>query len=344
MSKSIKNCYDKKLTFDNLLSAHNRARKGKRDKREVILFQMDLETNLINLYNNLKNGTYRQGKYREFTIYEPKERVIKSLPYIDRIVHQWYVGEFIKPYIVSRFINDSYACIDNRGTHNAIEKLQLYMRNMKRKYNNYYVLKCDISKYFYSIDKETLFDVIQKYISDKKILELTKNIIFDNDEKTGIPIGNYTSQYFANIYLNELDYYIKYDLKIKYYIRYMDDFVLLLKNKQEAKEILNKIKLFVNNKLKLNLNKKTDYYPNYKGIDFCGYIVYETHIKVRKRCIKKIKKKVSKWNKQYMNNRLDYHTFVLCFNSFKGHISHADSFNLLNKITKELLFNIDFLE
>jgi len=298
---------------------------------------MDLETNLMNLYNKLKNGTYKMGKYREFMVYIPKERLIKSLPYIDRIVHQWYVGEFIKPYIIPRFISDNHACIDNRGTHLAVANLQKYMRKMN---DNYYILKCDIKKYFYSIDKNMLFNIMQRYIKDKKILELTKLFIFDNDEAKGIPIGNYTSQFFVNIYLNELDYYIKHELKIKYYVRYMDDFVILTNTKDEAKDALDKIKSFLDNILQLELNQKTSYYPSYKGVNFCGYIVYDTHILVRKRSIKKIKRNVRKWNKLALTNDLDYHKFVLSFNSFKGHIKHANSYNLYKKIVD----SIDFTE
>src|SRR5574344_482963 len=112
MSKSIRNCYDEKLTFENVLEAQKRAKKGKGMKREILLYEVDLETNLINLYEKLENQNYKQGKYREFYVYEPKERLIKALPYIDRIVHQWYIGEFIKPYMMPRLIKDTYACID----------------------------------------------------------------------------------------------------------------------------------------------------------------------------------------------------------------------------------------
>lgn len=137
MSITIKNQFIKKLTFSKLYEAHLRASKGKRNKKEVLLFEMDLETNLGNLYNQLRNGTYQLGAYREFKVYEPKERVIKSLPYRDRIVHQWYIHEFIKDYVTPRFIKDSYACIDGRGTHLAVSNLQKYMRIMKRRYGNY---------------------------------------------------------------------------------------------------------------------------------------------------------------------------------------------------------------
>ena len=340
MCKSIKKQFCNKLTYLKLLEAHDRAKQGKTNKKEVILFEMDLETNVMNLYRNLKNGTYKMGKYREFTIYEPKERIIKALPYVDRIVHQWYIEEFIKPFIVPKFVTSSFACLENKGTHAAVKTLQKYMRLMKKKNPDYYVLKCDIKKYFYTINKNILFNIMKSYISDKKLLQLTEIFIFDNNDVKGIPIGNYTSQFFANIYLDKLDHLIKDKLRVKYYVRYMDDFVLLLNNKEEAKQILKEITEFLEKKLDLELNKKTRYYPNKLGIDFCGYKIYDTHIKIRKRSIVKIKRKIKVWNNLYAQDKLDFHNFLLCFNSFKGHIKHGNCYNLYNK----LVSTIDFKE
>ncbi len=340
MCKSIKKQFYNKLTYLKLLEAHDRAKQGKTNKKEVILFEMDLETNVMNLYRNLKNGTYKMGKYREFTIYEPKERIIKALPYVDRIVHQWYIEEFIKPFIVPKFVTSSFACLENKGTHAAVKTLQKYMRLMKKKNPDYYVLKCDIKKYFYTINKNILFNIMKSYISDKKLLQLTEIFIFDNNDVKGIPIGNYTSQFFANIYLDKLDHLIKDKLRVKYYVRYMDDFVLLLNNKEEAKQILKEITEFLEKKLDLELNKKTRYYPNKLGIDFCGYKIYDTHIKIRKRSIVKIKRKIKVWNNLYAQDKLDFHNFLLCFNSFKGHIKHGNCYNLYNK----LVSTIDFKE
>ena len=126
MPKSIKKLFNEKLDFVLFVEAHNRAKKNKMSKKEVLKYELDLETNLVNLIRQIKNGTYKIGKYRSFKVYEPKERLIKSLPYRDRIVHQWYVEEFIKPFIVPRFISDTYACIEGRGTHKAVFKLQKY--------------------------------------------------------------------------------------------------------------------------------------------------------------------------------------------------------------------------
>lgn len=339
MPKTIRNQFDKKLTFEKLLNAHNRAKKNKTERKEVLLFELDLETNITNLLSSIKNKNYKPGKYREFTIYEPKERIIRALPYRDRIIHQWYIEEFIKPYIVKRFIKDSYACIDNKGAHKAANVVQHYMRLMKRQHPDYYIIKFDIKKYFYNINKNILFTILQKYICDIKLLNFTKVIICDDDEDVGIPIGNYTSQYFANIYLNELDYYIKHQLKIKYYVRYIDDFIMLVPNKDRAKEITVLVKKFLKEKLHLELNSKSRYYPNKMGVNFCGYRTFETHKLLRTNSKRKIKKKVRKWNYKYDSNSLDIKVATQSVNSWIAHSNHANT-----KLLQEKIINsIDFL-
>lgn len=340
MSKTIKKCYYEKLTYINLYKAYYRICKNKRNKRYILEYEIDLETNLTNLLNDLKNNKYKPGKYREFIIYEPKERIIKALPFKDRIVHQWYIEEFIKPYIIPRFINDSYSCIEGRGSHKGIIKLRKYMCRLYNNNKNYFVLKCDISKYFYSIDKDILFRIMTKYISDKDLLNLTRVIIYDTDDKISIPIGNYTSQYFANIYLNELDYYIKQVLKIKYYIRYMDDFVILLDTKEQCKETKFLIEEFLKNELHLELNKKSKYFHNRFGIDFLGYRIFNDYILLRKSSKKKIRKKIKKWNKAYLNGDLDTHKVKLSVNSWIAHVNHCDSYRLKEKILSEIDFDI----
>ena len=191
MPKKIKNLFYKNLTFKKLLDAHYRARKNKAYKKDVILFEMNLENNIINLLNSIKNNNYKMGKYYDFKIFEPKERTIHSLPYRDRVVHQWYVEEFIKPYIMPKFINTSFACLPNKGTHKAVDSVHKMMRSYSKKYPDYYILKCDIKKYFNSIDAIVLFDILKKYIDDKALLKFTHIILFENrpfDTHIGIPI------------------------------------------------------------------------------------------------------------------------------------------------------------
>ena len=162
-----------------MMEAHYRAKQHKTYKAEVIKYELNLENNIINLLNNLKNGTYHLGKYFVFKVYEPKERTIQALPYKDRIVHQWYVEEFVKPYIVPKFINTSYACLSGRGTHKAVEEVQRQMRIYKRNFGDFWILKCDIKKFFYSINPCILFGIMKKYIADSQLLHLTQILIFN---------------------------------------------------------------------------------------------------------------------------------------------------------------------
>ncbi len=231
MPKTIKNVWKDALTIDKFMEAHIRASRGKRKTKEVLLFEMNLETNLSNML------TYRFGSYREKIIYEPKKRMIKFLPYVDRVVHQWYVEEFIKPYMMPRFITHTYACLPNRGGHKAICDLQKMMRIMKKNYGNYYVLKCDIAGYFYNINRDILFQLMKRKISDKSLLLFTKQIIYDPYDPRGIPIGNYTSQFFANIYLNELDHYVKEVLSVRFYLRYWMILSYFVKRRRRQKNI-----------------------------------------------------------------------------------------------------------
>lgn len=342
MPKKIKNEFYKNLTFEKILQAHMRAKKHKSYKSEVINFEFNLENNIINLISHLKNGTYKIGKYSTFRIYEPKERIIQSLPYKDRIVHQWYVEEFIKPHIVPKFINTSFACMENRGTHKAVQEVQKQMRIAKRIYGDFWILKCDIKKFFYSINPYILFTIMKKYISDKPLLNLTKLFIFNesfSQESIGIPIGNYTSQFFANIYLNELDQYVKRTLKLKYYTRYMDDFILILSSKKECISIKKRIESFLNQTLKLELNAKSRYYPHKMGVNFCGYRIFTTHKLLRLSSKKKIKRNIKKWNQQYKNKTLNFNQALLSINSWLGHSSHCNSYKLQNKV----LNNCNFL-
>ncbi len=339
MPHSLKEKFDEHLTFDALLEAHKRASKTKKNSKEVLNFEIDLETHLANLYKKLKDGTYKMGKYREFIIHEPKERIIRSLPYIDRIVHQWYIYEFIKPYMIPRLIQDTFACIDGRGTHLAVETLQKYMRRMRKKYTSYYVVKCDIKGFFYHIDKDVLYTMLKRIIRDPKILKLTKIFVYEDGlEEKGLPIGNYTSQYFANIYLNGLDHYLKEKLRVKYYVRYMDDFIALVPTLEEAKELLSKIQQYVEEKLHLELNQKSRYYPNQFGIDFCGFEIYEDFRKLRLRSKKKIKKKIKKWNQLYKAGVLDFQEALLSWNAWIAHSNHASCYRLQNKLYQQIEF------
>ena len=226
MPKRVNNIFYSKIKFKKMLDAYVRARKGKRYNKESILYEMDLANLITVTLKEIYENKYTFGQYRRFFVQEPKKREVWSLPFKDRVVHQWYVEEFIKPIFVPKFIEDTYACIEGRGVHKAVKKLRQYMFLQNKQSKNFYILKCDIKKFFHSIDKEILFNIISRDIKDRDFLDFTRKILYQNAMKPiGIPIGNYTSQYFANIYLSKLDHYAKEQLKIKYYVRFMDDFI-----------------------------------------------------------------------------------------------------------------------
>lgn len=336
MPKTIRNQYDKKLTYDNLMKAHIESRKGKNIRKEIILFNLKQEEYIMWLYEQLKNGTYKHSGYTTFYVTEPKLRLIEKSAYIDRIVHRWYVDNFMKEYFIKSFINTSYACLENKGMHKACINVQNTMKHCKRIWNNYYIIKMDIAKYFQNIDKSILYNILQRKIKDKKLLWLTKEILYSNGVEKGLPIGNYTSQCFANIYLNELDQHAKHTLKLKYYFRYMDDIVVMVKNKKEAIQKLQQIREFLTTNLKLELNSKTQIFKSSQGVNFCGYKINEYRLKIRTKGKKKLKNKIKKLKYEIKTKQIDTkeaHKFLT------GHLGYINIANVKN--LKEKLFYIE---
>ena len=291
MPKTIRNEFDKKLTYENLMKAHILSRKGKGYRKDIILFNLKQEEYIMWLYNELKNETYKHGGYTSFYIYEPKLRRIEKSRYIDRVVHRWIVDNFLLPYFEPTFINTSYACLKNRGMHKACLDVQFAMKHCKIIWNNYYILKMDIRKLFENINKNKLYCILNRKIQDEKLLWLLREIIYSNEEKCGLAIGNYTSQTFANIYLNEVDQFIKHKLHCKYYFRFMDDSIVLVQTKKEAIYILNEIRKFLKENLDLELNEKTQIFKSSQGVNFCGYKINEYRLKIRDKRKEKIKEK-----------------------------------------------------
>lgn len=188
MPKTIRNLYDKKLTYNNLMKAHNESKKGKGLRKEIINFNLKQEEYIMWLYEMLKTGKYKHSGYTEFYVTEPKQRRIEKSRYIDRIVHRWYVDNFLKEYFVKSFINTSYACIENKGMHKACLDVQNAMKHCKRVWNNYYIIKMDVAKYFQNIDKQILYKLLERKIKDKKLQWLTKEILYSNGIDKGLPI------------------------------------------------------------------------------------------------------------------------------------------------------------
>ena len=335
MPKTIRNVYYKNLTYEKLLKAHLDARKGKGSRKEIILFNLKQEDYIKYLLEKLENKTYKHGGYTVFYVTEPKLRKIEKSKYMDRIVHRWLVDNILKPYFIPRFIQTTYACIEGRGMHKACLDIQKMMKHCTRIWNNYYILKMDIAKYFDNIDKKILLNILEKRIKDKDVMWLIKEILYANKREKGLEIGNYTSQMFANIYLNEYDWYVKRKLHIKYFSRYMDDSILLVKTKKEAIQALENIKRFLKENLHLELNNKTQIFKSSQGVNYCGYKINEYRLKIRDKGKKKLKKKIKYLRYEIKNGRMTSKDAKRYLAGHLGYLKIANTRNLELKIFGE---------
>lgn len=336
MVKTHKNLFEKLCSFENLFNAYLKARRRKKYKAAVLEFTYTLEENLIKIKEELEKRTYRHGSYTTFQVTDQKKRIVKAASFRDRIVHH-ALCNVIEPIFDKIFIYDSYACRKGKGIHFGANRLTKFLRRYRNK--KLYALKCDIKKYFESIDHEILLKIISRKINDDEVLWLVKEIIeSDCSEKgKGIPIGNLTSQLFANIYLNELDYFVKHKLRMKYYLRYVDDFVILHESKEKLREIKQEIIKFLKERLKLELHdKKQNIFPVSNGIDFLGYRIFHSHRRVRRSNIKKFVKRNKELIKKYQKGIIGFDKIRASINSWLGYVLHADSFGLRKKILGEL--------
>lgn len=334
MPKTLRNKFDECLTYENLMKAHKRSSTNKNCRRDVITFNLKKEAYIQYLYEDLKNQTYKHGSYSIFYVHEPKLRKVQKSRYIDRVVHRWVVDNFLAPTYLPQFVATSYACIPDKGMHRASLAVKEAMLHCKRTWGDYYIIKMDVKKYFQSINREVLRNILARKIKDKKLMWLIDEIISSSEGEIGIPIGNYTSQIFANIYLNEVDQYIKHELKVKYYYRYMDDSIVLVKTKEEAKEVLTKIIEYLRNNLKLELNSKTQIFKSKQGVNFCGYKINEYRMKLRERGKKKLKKKIKNLKKQIKEGQMTSKEARKYLCGHMGYIQYAN----IHKLKKLLFF------
>lgn len=352
--KTYKNLFEKVHNFENLYEAYKKARRGKRYRPDVNAFTADLESELIALEDELRSGSYCPGKYHQFYIREPKRRLISAAPFRDRVVHH-AICRIIEPIFEARFIYDSYACRIGKGTHRAVRRFKKFLAL------NRYILKCDIRKYFSSIDHNILIELLGRRIADKKLMELIalsidhsppdpeskKPVWFPGDNllgaarRRGIPIGNLTSQFFSNVYLHELDKFVKFERREKYYIRYCDDFVTLGTDKKHLHELKTKIEEFLQ-KLRLRLHpKKSLIFPKRVGTDFLGYRIYPTHTRVRKSNTKRFVQRTRKLQEAYAKGEIPIERVSASIHSWIGHVQHADSWNLRKKLFDQFDFKVE---
>lgn len=317
------------FTFENLYEAHKNCRKSKNHKREVIDFEINISVNINKIIESMINKTYDIGKYKNFYIYEPKERLIEALSYKDRVIVRCFCDNSIVPKIEKRLIYDNVACRKEKGTLFAIERLEYFLKKeyMKDNNNNVYYLKCDIRKYFPSINHDILLNLLKKVNFSKDEMWLIEKYVRSkpSSDNCGLPLGNQTSQWFALFYLDKVDRYIKEKLRVKHYIRYMDDMILVHRDKNYLRYCLNEIKNICEKELKLSLNQKTQIGKVKDGIDFLGYrnILNENGKVIRKlRASSKIRMKhhLRTLDKLYNKGIVDKTYVNMRKNAYKEHL------------------------
>jgi len=246
MKRQLIHQFEQIISVDNILLAWKDFVLGKRNKADVQEFSLHLMDNILQLHDDLANGTYQHGPYEQFHIADPKPRLIHKASVRDRLLHH-AVYRVLYPFFDRTFIADSYSCRNDKGTHKALERFKRMSKQVG--HNNrltVWVLKCDVRKFFASIDQHKLLEILRKYIPDKRIIALLQNIIesFSISPGRGLPLGNLTSQLLVNVYMNEFDQFVKHSLKVTNYIRYADDFVLLSENRRQLELLLLRVQHF----------------------------------------------------------------------------------------------------
>ncbi len=342
--KQYYDLYPRVYDFGSRYWAYRNARKGKRNRTEVQRFENLLENNLIQIQNELMWKTYRQGRYREFYVTEPKRRLIMALPFRDRVV-QWSIYMTLNPILERKYIYDSYACRVGKGAHKALQRLRYWLA---KEPSLKYVLKLDVHKYFYRVKHDILLGIYGEFLKDDNLMWLLEHIIRANDGRLGLvdgsttyntrtggvgmAVGNLVSQMSANVYLNEVDQFAKHGLRIKHYMRYMDDMLVLADNKRYLHEVRREIEEFLLARLALKTNIKTQIRPVTQGIEWVGFRVWPTHVKMRKSTSKRMKRRLKSLKRKNERGEVDFETVNQSVQSYFGILKHCDSYRLIQAV------------
>lgn len=331
------NIFHNVVSLSNLLLAWKKFKKCKSAKKDVANFEFNLENNLFNLHDELINKTYNPDPYQAFFVYDPKKRHIHKAIVRDRVLHQ-AIFQFLYLIFNKHFIFDSYSSRIGKGTHKGSKRLSVLLKKTSKNWKSpIFALKCDVRKFFDSIDHRILFDLIRQKIKDEDILWLVNKILksFEKYPGVGLPLGNVTSQIFANIYLNELDQFVKHKLKIKSYLRYADDFILIYKEKNLLLQNINEISEFLDINLKLKLHPNKICIRKIKqGVDFVGYVILPNSVVLRTKTKKRIMRKIKLLNTNLKEGRIKKEKFDEILASYFGVLKHCKSCKIRKEIKK----------
>ena len=324
-------------SYDNLFLAYKKARKHKTTKPYVMDFEKNLKENLLLLRSELLFHCYYPKPLVNFTIHDPKTRKISKSDFRDRVVHH-ALCNIIEPIFEKSFIYDSYANRLSKGTLKALQRFDFFKRKVSR--NNKekcYVLKADIQKYFENVEHEILLSIIKKRISDERIIWLIRKILANSSSHSwGMPLGNLTSQFFANVYLNEFDWFVKTKLKAKYYIRYVDDFVIFEADKQKLEFYKEAINTFLKSKLKIQLHQdKSKILRLGRTLNFLGFRIFYYHKLLKKSNIRKMKQKLKALAQEYKLHEADYDSIYDFLEGWIAYAKNANAYKLRRKVTAE---------
>jgi RNA-directed DNA polymerase len=339
-----KHLFEQVASLGNLLGGANDALRGKRCRQPGAVFLLELEKELVSLHEQLLSGEYAPGAYHYFKIYEPKERQVAAAPFRDRVVHHAIV-RVIQPIFEKRFIEDSFASRSGKGTHAAMRRTATFALRYR------YALKCDVRKYFPSIDHEVLLGLVARVIGDRQLLDLIAKIVASHHDSVeqqwprggdlfdvrlrqrGLPIGNLTSQFLANVYLNPLDHFVKHELRVKGYARYLDDFLLFGDDRAELKHLGDCVKQKL---AELGLTMHPDKYrllPTRLGVDFAGYVVFQNgRIRVRTSTARRFQRRYRKMKWEVRRGNRAVAEVTQSVKAWVAHTAHAQSVGLRRKV------------
>ena len=343
--KTYRNLYDKLCSYENLLLAFRKAKKGKTQKLYVIEFESKLEENLLKLQKELIEKIYQPEPIVTVIIRDPKTRKIGKAAFRDRVIHHALVN-ILHPIFDPTFICDNFASRKKKGHHKALERFDSFIRKITNngkklkgiKDNNYvggYALKADIKKYFESVDHEILLRIIREKVKDENVLWLAQQILTYSSNSSvkgrGMPLGNYTSQFFANIYLNKFDYFVKHTLRIKYYLRYVDDFVILHKDKERLERYKRYIDEYLNT-LGLRLHStKSRIIPLHEGVPLLGFRVFYHYRLLKESSIRQLKRNLRIWRKDYIQG-ISYDIIAARLSGWLAHAEHGDTYKFRKRV------------